>query len=155
MTAYHLAQANIARMRGALDDPVMAEFVEWLEPINALADVSPGFVWRLQTEQGDNTSIRVFADPLILLYMSVWESTDALEAYVYRTDHVRALQERKSWFEGPPGPTVVLWWIEAGTLPTTDDAKKRLELLQAKGPTRDAFTFSSRFDSPRGLVVTP
>ncbi len=148
---FHIAQANIARMRAPLDDPIMAEFSAWLEPINQLADSSPGFVWRLQTDEGDATSIRALSDPLMLFNMSVWETVEALEQYVYRSDHVRALQERKSWFEGPPGPTSVLWWVRAGDLPVVDDAIKKFELLRERGPTQRAFTFTRRFPVPATL----
>ena len=127
---------------------MMAEFVAWLEPVNALADTSPGFVWRLQTEEGDATAVRAFSDPLLLLNMSVWQSIEALEQYVYRSEHVRALQQRKSWFEGPSGPTSVLWWVEVGHLPTVDEGKKRLERLRERGPTPEAFTFTRRFLPP-------
>ena len=144
---FQIAQANMARMRAPRDDPIMAEFSAWLEPINALADASPGFVWRLQTDEGDATSIRAVSDPLILFNMSVWESVEALELYVYRSDHVRALQQRKSWFEGPSGPTSVLWWVRAGELPTIDEAVKRFEHLRERGPTRQAFTFTQRFSA--------
>lgn len=145
---FHIAQANIALMRASLDDPIMAEFSAWLEPINALADSSPGFVWRLQTEDGDATSVRAFSDPLVLFNMSVWNSVESLEQYVYQSDHVRAFQERKSWFDGPPGPTSVLWWVRAGDLPVVDGAIKKFELLRERGPTPLAFTFGRRFPAP-------
>ncbi len=149
----HLAQANIARMLAPLDDPVMAEFVAWLEPVNALADASPGFVWRLQTEDGDATAIRAFADPLILFNLSVWESVEALEAYVYRSDHVHALRQRKQWFRPAVDPQVVLWWVRAGQPQSIDEAKKRLDLLRERGPTAEAFTFTQRFAPPPELSL--
>lgn len=124
----------------------MAGFVERLEPLNALADTSPGFVWRLQTEEGDATEIDVFGDELVLFNMSVWESVEALETYVYKSHHVNAVQKRTKWFERPEKSPLVLWWIEAGTLPTIEEGKARLEKLWADGPTAEAFTFRHRFD---------
>lgn len=145
-TNYHLAQANIARMRAPLDDPIMEGFTSRLEPLNALADSSPGFVWRLQTDEGDATSLRVFDDELTLFNLTVWESIEALESYVYKTSHVGAVQKRAEWFERPSKSPLVLWWIQAGHIPTEAEAKDRLEMLWENGPTAAAFTFRSRFD---------
>ncbi len=149
MPEYHLAQSNIARMRGAIDDDIMQGFVERLEPLNQLADESNGFIWRMQDEAGDATAIRVFDDERILFNMSVWASIDALEEYVYRSNHVGALQRRAEWFEPMPGATFVLWWIPAGHIPSVEEAKSRFDILQANGPSGEAFTFRRRF-APNG-----
>jgi hypothetical protein len=145
---FALAQANIARMRGPLPDPVMEGFRSQLERINALADRSPGFVWRMQSEEGDATAIRAFDDPLILFNMSVWESLETLHAYVYRSDHVGPLRGRRAWFEPMSGPSLVLWWIPAGRTPTVEEAREKLELLRALGPNPAAFTFRQPFPAP-------
>ena len=148
MAAYHLAQVNIATARAPMDDPLMAGFVERLEPLNALADRSPGFVWRLQTDDGDATAIRVFDNPLILFNLTVWESVEALEAYVYSSDHVNAVKKRLEWFEKPAQAPFALWWIPAGHIPDEEEAKERLEKLWRDGPTPEAFTFRVRFPAP-------
>ena len=148
MADYHLAQSNIARMRGQLEDPVMEGFVARLESLNALADESPGFVWRYQTDAGDATEVRVFDDPLILFNMSVWESVEALEAYVYRSDHLGAVQKRAEWFERAGQTPLVLWWIEAGHIPTVEEAKARFDVLWENGPGPGAFTFRNRYPMP-------
>ena len=145
--SFHLAHANIARMRAALDDPVMAGFVERLEPLNALADTSPGFVWRLQDEDGDATAIRVFEDERILFNLSVWQSIQDLEAYTYKSAHVEAVRARGEWFERMAKPGLVLWWVAAGELPTVEEARRRFELLWEQGPTPEAFTFRNRFEA--------
>jgi hypothetical protein len=145
MTHHHLAQCNVATMLAAADDPVMAGFFERLEELNALADRSPGFVWRLKTDDGDATAIRVFNNPRILFNLSVWESPEALDAYVYRSDHVTAVRQRAAWFEPAKRSPLVLWWIPAGHLPDVEEARERLELLWENGPQPDAFTFSKRF----------
>jgi pimeloyl-ACP methyl ester carboxylesterase len=152
---FHLAQANIARMRGPLESPVMEGFRSQLEHINAVADASAGFVWRLQTADGDATSIRVSDDERILFNMSVWESLAALHGYVYRSDHVAPLRSRRDWFEPIEGPTLVLWWVRAGHIPTVDEAKERLQMLKERGPTRDAFTFRNAFPPPGHPAVEP
>ena len=146
---YRLAQLNITRMKAPLDNPIMERFVAWLEPINGLADESPGFVWRLQTEEGDATAIRAFDDDRILVNMSVWESLEALRAFVFKSDHAGVMRERARWFEPMYGPTTVLWWVPEGHTPTVDEAKKCLELLRAKGPSESAFTFSQPFRRPK------
>jgi len=138
---FHLAQANIARMRAPLDDPSMADFVARLEPVNARADSWPGFVWRLQTEAGDATAIRAFDDPLILFNMSVWESVEALKAFAYRGEHLEVFQERQRWFTALDRLPHVLWWVARGHRPTVDEAKARFESLWSVGPTPEAFTF--------------
>lgn len=132
-------------MLGDIDAPVMAGFVARLEPLNAIADASAGFVWRYQTEAGDATEVRVFEDELILFNMSVWETIEALEGFAYRGDHVAALQKRAQWFERPTRAPLVLWWIPAGHIPSVEEAKDRFEALWREGPGPSAFTFRDRF----------
>src|SRR5919202_2278835 len=146
--SYRLAQVNIARMRAPLTDPIMAGFVAQLEFINSVADASPGFVWRLQTEDGDATAIRAFDDERILVNLSVWKSIQALYEYVYRSAHLAPVRDRKKWFEPMAGPHLALWWIPEEQRPTVPEAKERLELLRQFGPTPDAFTFKSHFPPP-------
>ncbi len=145
---FHLAQANFARGRGPVDSPVMAGFVALLAYINSVADRSPGFVWRLQTEDGDSTAIRAFDDPLIIFNMSVGESMEALHDHVYTSDHLEPLQKRRDWFEKVDAPSLVLWWIPAGHTPTVGDALERLEILKKVGPCPQAFTFRKHFAAP-------
>lgn len=137
----HIAQVNIARMKAPLDSPVMAGFVNRLEEINALADGSPGFVWRLQTPEGNATYLRPYDDERIIFNMSVWETIDALKTYVYRTSHAELLRDRRSWFEHFDGVYAALWWAPAGHIPTIEEAKERLAHLEEHGPTEYAFTF--------------
>lgn len=148
MAAYHLAQCNIARLRAPLDSPLLGEFVAALEPVNRLADGSPGFVWRLQTEDGDATSIRAFDDDMLIVNMSVWESVGALADFTYRSGHRDVLRRRRQWIEALDAPHLVLWWIRAGTFPTVVEAKERFEVLGARGPCPGAFTFGSPFPAP-------
>ena len=140
-----LAHANVARMRGSYEDPIMAGFVARLEPLNRLADSSPGFVWRLQDEAADVDAARIFGMDQIIFNLSVWGSIEALETYVYKTGHVEAVQKRSEWFEKPERAPFVLWWIERGHHPTIQEAKDRFELLWASGPSADAFTFRHSF----------
>jgi hypothetical protein len=152
MSALHLAQVNIARMRGGLEDPVMSGFLARLDEINALADGSPGFVWRLQTDGGNATYLRPFGDDRIIINMSVWETVEDLRAYVYRGGHAEVLRRRGDWFEKLEAPVVALWWIPAGHVPSVDEAKKRLAHLQERGPTPFAFSFRSLFPPDPELV---
>lgn len=145
---YHLAQINIAIMKAPLSDPVMAGFAEQIDAINALAEASPGFVWRLMTEEGDATALRVFEDERILLNMSVWESVEALKSYTYQSRHVLVVRRRKEWFERIETPHLALWWIPVGHIPTPEEGKARLHLLATAGPTAEAFTFQTVFASP-------
>jgi hypothetical protein len=145
---FHLAQCNIVKLKAPLESPVVAGFVAALEPINALADNSPGFVWRLAGDDGDSTSIRVFDDEEIILNMSVWESIEALKTYVYRSGHRDVLRHRREWADRFEGVQAALWWIRAGTVPELSEAVARLDSLERFGPTEYAFTFQSTFDAP-------
>ena len=145
MTAFHIAQVNSARMKAPLASPTMAGFVDRLAEINALADSSPGFVWRLQTPAGDATYLRPYDDDRILVNLSVWESVENLKSYVYRTAHAELLRQRQQWFEQFAGVSLALWWVPAGHVPGIDEAKKRLAHLEEHGPTQFAFPFKSEF----------
>ena len=148
MPKYHIAQINIGRMLAPITDPIMAEFVAQLPPINALAEQSPGFVWRLQTEGGDATSIKVYDDDMIIINLTVWESVDALREYVYKSAHSGVLRDRKRWFEKFDGPYLVLWWVPAGHIPSTEEAKERLDYLREHGDSPFAFSFKNVFPAP-------
>jgi hypothetical protein len=151
-TGIHLAQVNIGRMKGALEDDVMAGFRARLDEINALADGSPGFVWRLQTEEGNATYLRPFDDERIIVNMSVWESVEHLKDYVYRTAHAELLRQRQEWFEKLERPMVAMWWVPAGHRPSIDEARKRLARLEQEGPTPFAFTFRQVFPPDPALI---
>lgn len=141
----HLAQFNVARIRYPLEDPRMAGFVDALEPVNRLADGASGFVWRLKDATGNSTSVRPYADPRVLVTLSVWRDLEAFKAFVYSGDHARVLAQRMQWFEEPREPALVLWWIPAGTEPSVPEAVARLEELRAHGPSPRAFTTARVF----------
>jgi hypothetical protein len=147
---FHVAQFNVARMRTgtALHDPVMHGFTSRLDEINAVAERSPGFVWRLQTDEGNATSIRPYEDEQIVINLTVWESIDSLSDFVYRSMHEELVRGGPEWFERLGTHSLVLWWIPAGERPTVQDGKTRLERLRAEGPTPDAFTFQTTFPPP-------
>jgi hypothetical protein len=147
---WELAELNVARLLAPLDDPATAEFVAALDPINALADAAPGFVWRLQTEDGDATSIRAFDDDLMIVNMSTWVSLEALAEFVYRSGHIEVMRRRRDWFERLGEAYLVLWWVPSGHRPSPTEAVDRLELLRVAGPSSDAFTFRRRYPAPDG-----
>lgn len=146
---YHLAQINIGRLLAAIDDPKIAEFVAQLDPINALADHFPGFVWRLQSASGNATDI-IYSpeDTSILLNMSVWESLEALRNFAYKSEHARVLRDRAKWFEKMDKPIYCLWWVPAGHIPTVEEGRERLEHYQRYGATPYSFWFSQHFPQP-------
>jgi heme-degrading monooxygenase HmoA len=145
---WHLAQVNIATLAAPLDSSQLADFVAWLEPINALADSAPGFVWRLQTEDGDATAVRAYDDDRIIVNLSVWESLEALGDFVYRSRHADALRRRREWFETMRSSHLAMWWIRADAIPTVGEAVRRLQLLETRGASVDAFTFREPFAAP-------
>lgn len=147
--SWHLAQVNIGRLRAPVDDPLIADFKNALDRINALADSAPGFVWRLQTEEGNATALRpIEGDELVAINMSVWDSIEALGDYVYRSDHTAFLRRRREWFERYGSAYVALWWVPVGHIPTIDQAFERLARLEALGPSPFAFTFRRPFPPP-------
>src|SRR5471030_1335798 len=153
MAFMHLAQVNIGRMKAPLEDPAMAGFVARLADLNALADGSDGFVWRLQSGDGDNTYLRPFDDDRIIVNMSVWESVEQLRAYTYNGAHAELLRQRRDWFEKFDRVAVALWWIPAGHIPSMDEAKQRLASLDEHGPMPFAFTFKTIFPPDEAVIA--
>ena len=141
--ALHLAQLNVATLRHPIDAAETADFKNALDPVNAAGEASEGFVWRLQTDAGDATSIQAFPNPLTIVNLTVWESQKALRDFAYRGLHRDFFRRRAEWFE--PGSRAVMWWIEAGTLPTVDEARARLDYFGAHGPSEHAFEFGQNF----------
>jgi hypothetical protein len=148
MSNYHLAQLNIARLLAPIDSPQLADFVANLDRINALAEESPGFIWRLKTDEGNATALRPLEDENLIVNMSVWKDVSALNQYVYRSAHLEVMRRRKEWFDRLADAHMVLWWISKGHTPSVEEAMDRLTLLREKGPTPDAFTFRKAFDAP-------
>lgn len=145
---WHLAQLNVGKVLYPPDDLRMQGFMSRLDQLNALADNSPGFVWRLQSEQGNATDIIVTEDPFFLINMSVWQSVETLFDFVYHSFHSEVMAGRRQWFVRPEEAYQVLWWIPAGQVPTPTQALERLAQLRAAGSGPDAFTFQSRHPPP-------
>ena len=152
---YHLAQLNIGKILGPIDSPVMAEFVANLDPINSLAEKSPGFVWRLKDDSNNATSIKVYDDDFIIVNMSVWENVDALFQFVYQSQHTEYMKRRKEWFEKMPEMYIALWYVPSGHTPTIQEAVDRLNYLRKHGETPYAFSFRKRFtvEEASGFMV--
>lgn len=144
---YHLAQLNIAQLLAPLDSPQLKDFVDNLERINTLAEQSEGFIWRLQTEEGDATALRPFGEEVIV-NLSVWASVEALHQFVYRSAHAPIMSRRREWFARMANTYMVLWWIPEGHEPTVEEAKQRLDLLQNQGASAQAFSFKQVFEQP-------
>jgi hypothetical protein len=151
---WHLAQINIGKMLGPRGDPIVQGFYDALDEVNALADASPGFVWRFTGEGNNATGVQPTVDPLLLMNMSVWEDAEALFEFVYRSSHTPVMSQRRNWFERFEGSYMALWWIPAGTIPTVSDGLSRLWHLDRFGPTPHAFTFKARFPAP-GVFEAP
>lgn len=145
---YQLAQLNIAKAKALIGSVLLAPFVAELDRINTLAEQSPGFIWRLEDESGNATSIQIYDDPNMIINMSVWENTEALFDYVYTSAHTGVMARRREWFEPMQEAYHVLWWIDAGSIPNLEQAKQRLEYLRAHGPSAYAFTFKKPFPAP-------
>jgi hypothetical protein len=152
---WHFAQFNIARLHQPLDHPDTAEFVANLDRVNAVAEASPGFVWRLTDDESGLSSsyVRAYDDPLVIINLSVWESPEQLSDFVYRGAHTPVLRRRREWFEKMDEAYLVCWWIPAGTLPTVAEAVARLERLSTEGVSDDAFTLRDLRPAPRATAL--
>ncbi len=148
MEKYHLAQMNIAQAKDSMESETMRGFVEQLDTINALADNALGFVWRLQTEEGDATSIQAFDDPMLIVNMSVWTDVESLKNFVYRSNHVDLIRDRDAWFDKIKSAHQVLWWVPVSHIPSVNEGKEKLFALHEQGPTSNAFTFAKPFPKP-------
>jgi hypothetical protein len=150
VAGFQLAQVNLARPLQPLDSELLREFVEALDSVNAVADSAPGFVWRLQTDEGNATAVRVLDDESLIVNMSVWESIEALRAFVYaKPAHLAVMRRRREWFERME-THLALWWVPAGHTPSVAEAEERVTLLSAIGPSPEAFTFRRHFAPPEG-----
>jgi hypothetical protein len=148
MTDWHLAQINIARLAAPEGDPRVQPFFDALDSVNALAEASPGFIWRLTGEGNNATDLQPTADPLLIVNMSLWTDAESLFDYVYRSAHTPVMGRRRDWFERYDGAYHALWWVPAGTIPTINDGLSKLWHLDRFGPSAQAFTFKARFPAP-------
>ncbi|MCT9010682.1 DUF3291 domain-containing protein [Streptomyces sp. NPDC054766] len=143
--SYELAQVNIARLKAPLDSPRLKDFVEALDPVNAVADAADGFVWRLQSDSGNATDVPVLGDDWLIVNMSTWRDTNALTAFMYQGRHRELMARRRDFFERLEEAVTALWWVPAGHRPTVPEAESRLLHLREHGPTRQAFTLRTSF----------
>ncbi|MFD3733257.1 DUF3291 domain-containing protein [Streptomyces sp. NPDC058632] len=142
---YELAQVNIARLKSPLDSPQLRDFVDNLDPVNADAEAADGFVWRLQSEEGNATDVAVFGDAWLILNMTVWRDINTLTAYMYQGRHREMLARRREFFERVQEAMTTLWWVPKGHRPTVAEAEARLLHLRAHGSTPYAFTLRTSF----------
>jgi hypothetical protein len=153
MASHHLAVFNIGRPAAPLDSAQLQDFMDGLDPINALAERAPGFVWRYTAEGTNNaTAARPFDDDVIVNF-GVWESREHLWDFVYRSEHLDFLRRRQEWFQHLTEPFLVLWWVPAGYIPSIAEAKDKLDQLRRAGPNPDAFTFRQPFDPPVAVAA--
>jgi hypothetical protein len=141
-----LAQLNVAFMRGPIDSPLMATFVEQIADVNASAESSPGFVWRLKDDDGPGAlEQRILGDDTMLVNLSVWRDLDSLREFVLGdVGHRTALQSRREWFERSPEFMTVCWPVDEGHRPTLEEAEARLLELRTTGPHEALFPFTYR-----------
>lgn len=149
--AWELAQLNVATLLAPIDSPELTDFVAELDRINGIADQSPGFVWRLQSEEGNATDLKHDFGSDVIANLSVWKSAEELHDYVYRTAHAQIMSRRKEWFQKLSDAYSVLWWVREGHRPTLGEAQLKLALLKTQGPTSQAFTFKKRYLKPTEL----
>lgn len=149
MIEYHIAEINIARMKGVnINDPVMKEFVDNLDKVNAIAENSEGFVWRLKDDTNNATSLDPYDDEQVIINVSVWQSIEALERFMYKTFHSEFLKRRREWFQTFGKVYTAMWWVPEGKFPTMHEAVEKLDYLQKHGATEVVFDFRKKFSPP-------
>jgi len=134
-----LAELNVGYAKYPLDDARMAGFMDNLDRINALAERSPGYIWRMKSDSGNATDINVPGDETMISNMSVWADVQSLGAYVFNTVHGQFYNRRPEWFEAMNRHHFVMWWIPDGHIPTLQEAVDRLAHLQTHGSSDHAF----------------
>lgn len=137
----HLAQVNVAKLLKPIDHPDIAEFVDNVDRINALAEGHPGFVWRMSGDYENEEATRIFGDPMLLINYSIWETPEDLKNFVYRSGHMEVFRKKSNWFEQPKKSPLAMWWVKPGEIPSIEEAKRRLELLHDQGESEEVFTF--------------
>ncbi|MDB5013167.1 MAG: hypothetical protein JWQ25_1369 [Daejeonella sp.] len=154
MSDFHIAEINIAKMKGLdINDPIMKEFVDNLGKVNDIAEASEGFVWRLKDDSYNATSFNPYNDEQIIINISVWETIETLEHYMYKTFHSDFLRRRKEWFQAHGKASTAMWWIPAGQIPTLEEAIEKLDYLQIHGVSEKVFDLRNKFPKPRGSVA--
>ena len=151
-----LAQLNIGKLRYPVDDPRMSGFTNRLNAINALADRSEGFVWRLVDDNPEldaAVDLRLPGADDAAVNLSVWEGIEPLFQFVYKTAHAKVMRDRLDYFEPATEAYLVLWWVPNGHMPDLLEASERLESLKQNGPSPRAFTFAVPFDE-HGTPIT-
>ena len=150
---FELAQVNISRLLASLDSPLLADFMAALDEVNAAGDRAPGFVWRMQTEDGNATAVRAFGWDVgdshgVIVNLTVWTSVEALADFAFSGEHLAIMRRRRRWFARAAQATTALWWVPTGHPPSTDEAEDAVRRLRADGPTPRAFTFRQPFPAP-------
>lgn len=138
----HLAELNIGRLVAPTDDPRVEEFMSALDRVNGLGKRMPGFVWMMEGsgEPGTgNTENNIGDDPRFVANLTVWESVETLEAFVWNTVHRQFYERRAEWFEVLGEMHFVMWWVPEGHRPTLDEGLERLGHLKSNGNTAHAF----------------
>jgi len=153
MTDWHIAQMNVATALYDMHDGRIRQFVDRLDAVNALAEGSPGFVWRLQSDAGSAIDIQTTENPRFIINMSVWSDVESLFDFAYKSSHRLVMAKRREWFQRPEGDYQVLWWVRAGHHPTAEEGLSRLDHLNRNGPSATAFTFKAKYPPPGSIEV--
>jgi len=150
MSEYQIAEINIAKMNGVnINDPIMKEFVDNLDKVNAVAENSEGFVWRLKDESNNSTNLNPYNDEQVIINISVWENIETLENFIYKTFHTDFLKRRKEWFKTFGKAYTAMWWMPKGQFPTIQEAVDKLDYLQKNGSSNIVFDFKNKFPQPK------
>jgi ribosomal protein S18 acetylase RimI-like enzyme len=154
MSKYQIAEINIARIRGVnIHDPIMKEFMDNLDIINALAEHSDGFVWRLKDDENNAISFNPYDDEQVIINISVWQRIELLENFVFKSLHTDFLRRRKEWFQNFGTISTAMWWIETERFPTVIEAVDKLSYLQKNGATDLVFDFKNKFPPPDAFPI--
>ncbi len=152
--SFELAQVNVSRLLAPLQSPQLAPFMAALNEVNAEGDAASGFLWRLQTEDGNATAVKAFGWDVagshgVIVNLTTWQSVEALAGFVFYGRHLEIMRQRRQWFHQAAEATTALWWVPSGHRPSTDEAEDRVRQLRGHGPSAGSFHVAQALPGPR------
>ena len=139
----HLAELNISSWKIDPESHDAMGFVRNVARVNGLAERSDGFVWRLLDEGRDSQGRNgVCKDANTIMTLSVWETPQQLEQFVWNTVHKKIYNGKQQWFHAMESHHLVMWWVDDGHRPTVEEARERLDHLNNNGNSDFAFGWS-------------
>ena len=142
---YQIVQANYAQWKPGISESEVNEFISQIAGVHAQAESAKGYVWRYVDDPDPKYIDRLFGMDGLVFNMSVWESIEDLKAFTFKNLHNDVMRERSKWFVSLPFTTSIMWWVQKGNIPTAEEAHEKFEIIEAKGPSYEVFTFGKLY----------